>query len=125
VTATFAIPAGAALTARTVSITTPGGTSGTVTFTVIAPPPPTLTSIAPTQGTHGTNVPVTLTGTNLTGVTAVKVSGGDIIVSGISVVSSTTVTATFAIPATAPLTLRKVTATTPGGTSNPVSFAVK
>src|SRR5712691_9821339 len=34
VTATFAIPAGATLNARTVSVTTPGGTSGTVAFTV-------------------------------------------------------------------------------------------
>ena len=87
-------------------------------------PPPTLASIAPTSGVRGTAVPVTLTGTNLTGATAVNVSGTGVTVSALVVVNSTTITATFTIGAGAPLTARNVTVTTPNGTSNSVTFTV-
>jgi hypothetical protein len=122
VTATFTISGTATLSARTVSVTTPGGTSGTVTFTVQAPP--TLTSIAPNTGARNTVVPVTLTGTNLTGTTAVTVSGTGVTVSAINVVSATSVTATFTISATATLSARTVNVTTPVGTSGNVTFTV-
>ena len=55
------------------TVTTAGGTSGPQTFTVglLAP---TLTSVAPTQGTRATTVAVTLTGTNfVAGATTVNV----------------------------------------------------
>jgi hypothetical protein len=122
VTATFTISGTATLSARTVSVTTPGGTRGTVTFTVQAPP--TLTSIAPNTGARSTVVPVTLTGTNLTGTTAVTVSGSDITVGAITVVNSTTVTTTFTIAAGAALSPRTVNVTTPVGTSGNVTFTV-
>jgi len=128
VTATFTITSAAAATARNVSVSTPGGTTNNVTFTVTAPPAPHLTSIAPTSGTHGTSVPVTITGTNLTGTTAVTVPGGvgaaRVTVTNIVVVNSTTVTAVFHIPTTAPVTARAVTVTTPSGPSNAVTFTV-
>ena len=65
-TASFVIDAAAAVGARTVTVTTPGGTSGAQPFTINAPAPvaPTLTSVAPNLGTQGATVPVTLTGTN-------------------------------------------------------------
>jgi len=91
--------------------------AGTIT------PAPTLTAIAPTTGARGTSVPVTLTGTNLTGATAVNVSGTGVTVSGITS-SATTVTATFTIAAAATLSARTVSVTTPGGTSNTVTFTV-
>ena len=69
VTATFTIASNAGLSAKTVSVTTPGGTSGTVSFTVTAP---TLSSISPVTGVRGTSLSVTLTGAGLTGATAVK-----------------------------------------------------
>jgi hypothetical protein len=122
VTATFTISGTATLSARTVSVTTPGGTSNTVTFTVQAPP--TLTSIAPNTGARSTVVPVTLTGTNLTGTTAVTVSGTGVTVSAITVVSATSVTATFTIAADATLSPRTVNVTTPVGTSGNVTFTV-
>ncbi len=125
VTATFTIGALAPLNiARNVTVTAAGGTSNAVTFTVTAPPAPTLTSISPTTGTHNTTVSVTLTGTNLTGATAVNVSGLLVTVSNVQVVNSTTVTATFTIANLAPRTARNVTVTTPGGTSNSVTFTV-
>ena len=79
-TADFAIVAAATLGARTVTVTTGGGTSGGQTFTVNAPAPgaPTLTSVSPNQGTKGlsaTTVAVTLTGTNfVVGATTVTVA---------------------------------------------------
>ena len=85
---------------------------------------PTLTSIVPNTGVRGTAVPVTLTGTNLTGATAVTVSATGVTVSNIIVVSSTTITATFTISSTAPATARNVGVTTPAGTSNTVTFTV-
>jgi hypothetical protein len=85
---------------------------------------PTLTSISPTSGNRSTTVPVTLTGTNLTGTSAITVSGTGITVSAITVVSDTSVTANFTISATAAATPRNVSVTTPGGTSNTVTFTV-
>jgi hypothetical protein len=67
---------------------------------------------------------VTLTGTNLTGTTAVTVPGGGVTVSNIVVVSATSVTATFTISATATLSPRSVSVTTPVGTSGNVTFTV-
>src|SRR5262249_50214393 len=70
---------------------------------------PTLTGVAPNSGSRGATVNVTLTGTNLTGASAVSVSA-DVSVSNIVVVNSTTVTATFTIgrPSNANLGLRSV-----------------
>jgi len=128
VTATFTIAAGAAASPRTVSVTTPGGTSGTVTFTVTTPPAPTLTSISPVAGTHSATgsvtVPVTLTGTNLTGTSAITISGTGVTANSITVVNATTVTANFVITSAAATTSRTVTVTTPGGTSNSTAFKV-
>ena len=85
---------------------------------------PTLTSISPNTGQRGAVVPVTLSGTNLTGTSAITVSGTGINVSNITVVNSTTVTATFTISGTATVSTRTVSVTTPGGTSNTVNFTV-
>jgi len=98
--------------------------AGAVEFTgAITTGPPTLTSIAPTSGTRGTIVPVILTGTNLTGATALNVSGTGITVGALTV-TSTTVTTTFTISNTATLSARTVSVTTPAGTSNTVTFTV-
>ena len=76
---------------------------------------PTLTSLSRTSGPVGTSL--TLTGTNLSGATAVRFNGA---AATFSVVSSTTITAT--VPAAA--TSGPVTVTTPGGTSNGLAFTV-
>ena len=66
---------------------------------------PTITSFTPTSGKVGTSV--TITGTNLTGVTSVKFNG---ITATFTPSTATTVTAT--VPAGA--TTGKITVTTPG-----------
>jgi hypothetical protein len=127
VSATFAISTSASTGSRSVSITTtPGGTSNTVTFTVLAPPTPTLTSVAPASGLRGSAVPVTLTGTNFaTTGTTVSVSGSGVTVSATTVVNSTTITATFTISTTASASSRTVKVSTPGGTSGSRTFTVQ
>ena len=90
-TANFVIDPAAATGARTVTVTTAGGTSGAQTFTVNLPAPgaPTLTSVTPNQGIRGTTVAVTLTGTNfVVGATTVNVSGGGVTVTNVVVGSS-------------------------------------
>jgi len=122
VAATFTISGTAALGPRTVTVTTSTGTSNGVTFTVVAR---TLTSISPNSRVRGgTSFPVTLTGTSLTGVTAVTVSGTGVTASAVTVVSDTTVTATFTILSTATVGLRNVTVSGAGSTSNAVTFTV-
>src|SRR5581483_12360464 len=66
-------------------------------------PPPTLTSIVPNSGVQGATVSVTLTGTNFAGQTFVSESNESIGVSGVTVVSSTQITAVFTIASNAPL----------------------
>jgi hypothetical protein len=124
VTATFTIVNLATLGARAVRVSTPGGVSNPVTFTVTAPPPPTLTSITPTSGARGTAVTVTFNGTNLTGAFAVTGIGALIPVSNITVVSATQVTATLNITRAAPLGVRNLGISTPGGNSNTLPFTV-
>jgi hypothetical protein len=82
--------------------------------------PPSLTSITPNTGVRGTSVNVTLTGTGLSGVTSISMSGTGVTVSGLTVPNSTTVTATFTIAPTASLGARNVILTTPGVAINPV-----
>jgi hypothetical protein len=129
VTATFTIAASAGTGGtRTVSITTPGGTSNTVNFSVGNPPTATLSSVSPNAGARGAAVPVTLTGTNFTAGSTVAVSGGGggVAVSGITVVNSTTITATFTINAAAGVgSGHSVRVTNANGTaSNAVPFTV-
>src|SRR5204863_6225247 len=72
-TATLVIGAGAALGGRGLTVASVDGTSNAITFTVL-PPTPTLSSVNPSSGIQGTNVPVTLTGTNF--VPGLTVSAG-------------------------------------------------
>jgi hypothetical protein len=88
------------------------------------PASPALSSISPNTGERGTSVNVTLTGTNLAGVGAVRVSGAGVTVSNVVVVSSTSITATFTIAATAGETARNVTVSSGNNVSNSVTFTV-
>ncbi|MEA3108822.1 MAG: hypothetical protein QOI88_3427 [Gammaproteobacteria bacterium] len=117
VKADFVIGPNANTNNRNVTVTTSGGTSGSRTFTVSNPPRPTLASIAPTVGTHGTNVTVTLTGTNFTSTgTSINVTGTGVVAT-VTSVTPTQIVATFAITSGALHTARAVNVTTPGGTN--------
>lgn len=119
--ATFTITNTAGLTARNVRVAFgPGGTApltpvnGAVTFRVLGP---TVAGITPTTGTHGTAVPVAITGTGLTGATAINVGGG-ITASNIVVApGGASLTATFTIANGAARSVRNVQVVTPIGTT--------
>ncbi|MEW1750032.1 beta strand repeat-containing protein [Streptomyces angustmyceticus] len=99
-----------------VTVTTAGGTSNALTYSYVATPVPTLTSLNPTSGpTSGGNV-VTLNGTNLTGATSVKFGSNTA-----AVVTNTASQITAIAPAGPPSSVN-VTVTTAGGTSNPLPY---
>jgi hypothetical protein len=86
---------------------------------------PTLTAVSPRTGMAGTTISETLTGTNfVAGATTVSMSGAGVIVNGVSVTSSTSLTATVAIDPTAGLGARLVTVTTADGTTAAQTFTV-
>ena len=110
---TTTVPAGA--TGGAIAVTTPGGTATSVaSFAVI--PAPTLTGFTPGSGPVATSV--TLTGTGLTGASAVRFNGTAAV---FGVDSATQITAT--VPAGA--TSGKIAVTTPGGgATSASSFSV-
>ena len=113
-TITATAPATGTLSAVDVTVTTPGGTSAVAAadqFTYVAPSPPTVTAVSPPAGPSGT--PVTITGTNFAGATAVNFGPGNPATFLVS--NSTTITATA--PASSSTGAVDVTVTTPGGTS--------
>ena len=125
VTATFTIDLATTISPRNVTVTTPAGTSNAITFTVTAPPAPTLASIAPVSGLRGTSTNVTLTGTNLTGgAVSIAAPANGVSVGAVTVVNATTITATITSTLTAALGPRNLSVVTPGGTSNTVAFTV-
>jgi hypothetical protein len=107
-------PAAGSLGAVHVTVTTPGGTSAATAadqYSYTGAPRPTVTAVSPPAGPSGTSV--TITGTNLSGATAVNFGPGN--PAKFSVSNPTTITATApAASSTGPI---DVTVTTPGGTS--------
>jgi len=85
---------------------------------------PTLTSIAPSSGTQGAAVAVTLTGTYFASGSTIGLSGTGVTISNTTVVSSTSITATFTIAANATVAAQNVTVTNATGTSGPQTFTV-
>jgi hypothetical protein len=127
ITATFTIAATAATGAHSVTVGTSGGTSAAQPFTVTAPVParPTLGSLTPDGARRGGTATVTLKGTNFTKPATVNVQGGDVAVSNVVVVNSTTATATFRVGRSAARGSRNITVTTQTGTSNALPFSVE
>jgi hypothetical protein len=126
ITTNFVIAGNATLGARNVTVTTAGGVTAPVTFTIVAKPPaPTLTSIVPSTGTRGSTVAVTLNGANFSAAgLAVNVTGTGVTVTNVTYVSATQVTASFVIAPNASTSNRNVTVTTAGGTSGSRTFTV-
>jgi hypothetical protein len=121
--ASFSIAAGASAGLRSVTAAVPGvngTTSNILNFTVLAP---ALTGISPASLARGASQTVTLSGSSLSGATAITATGGDVNLGPLTV-SDTAVSATFTIAGNAPLGARNVTVTTPGGVTNLQTFQV-
>jgi len=117
-TITFTVPA----TAQTgaITVTTPGGSATSASpFTVLpaSATAPTVTTFAPTSAYQGATA--TVTGTNLTGVSAVTVNGA---MTTFTVVNATTIT--FVVPAAAATGVATVVLTGPGGTGTSTALTV-
>ncbi len=118
VTATFTVANTAPTGIENVTITTGVGTSpAAAIFTVNAPAYPTITSVSPSSGVQGNAYNVTITGTNLTGTTAIAHSAAGVTTGALVVVNSTTVTTTFTIAFGATVGVDSLMATTPVGNS--------
>ena len=121
-TADLVITSGTPPGSRNIVVTTPGGTTAPLRFTIL-PPAPSLAGIDPISGIEGTTTGVTLTGTNF--VTGLTINGGtDITTGSTSVLSTTRATANLVIAAGAALGAHDLTVTTAGGTSEAISFVV-
>ncbi|MBO1414624.1 IPT/TIG domain-containing protein [Streptomyces sp. FH025] len=108
---TATVPAASTAGTVDVTVTTPAGTSAAGKYTYEAPAP-VVTGLAPDHGPLGGGTTVTLTGSHLTGATAV--SFGSTAATSFTVDSDTRITAT--VPAGSAPGAVDVTVTTPAGT---------
>ncbi len=108
-TITATTPAGAAGTASVV-VTTPGGSNAANTLFSYQTTAPAVTAISPNTGTAAGGANVTITGTSLSGASAVTIGGKA--ATNVIVVSATTITATTPAGAAGNAS---VVVTTPGG----------
>jgi len=114
------ISAGATLGLRTFTVATPAGTSDAFAgFTVTnSAPRPEITSIVPSKGQLNSTVPAVISGTGLSGATAVTFTGTGVTASIDSGGTDMSLPVTITIAANASLDLRLITVTTQnGGTS--------
>lgn len=93
-------PSGGTVTVQAASTVSPSAI-GSATVTVTAPSKPVLSSIVPSSGAQGSNVTVTLTGSNFVSGATLTIGGTGMSASNVTVVSSTKITANFVIAATA------------------------
>jgi hypothetical protein len=123
ITANLTASPTAAIGNRLISVTTPGGTSGTLAFKIVGLP--SITSITPTSGARGTTVLITLLGSQFAG-GSVAISGTGITVAtnGQILNNGMTFKVNLTIAAGAPVGPRNVTVYDAAGTSNAVTFTV-
>jgi len=115
-TANVAVAASAATGARGVTVTNPGGASGScgACFTVTAGP--TVSSTSPSSlGQGAANQNVTVNGSNFVSGASVSFSGTGITVNSTAFVDAGHLTANVSVSASAPAGARNVTVSNPGG----------
>ena len=124
-TASFAIDGAAAAGARAVVVTNPNGMPGSLANAFTVNVPVTVSSVSPAQGMAGSTVPVTIDGSGFASGATVG-AGADITVTNVAFVSSTRLTASFAIDGAATAGGRAVVVINPSGIggSLPNAFTV-
>ena len=86
---------------------------------------PTLASITPASGSPGTTVNVTLTGTNFTPQSGIRLAGFGAAQGNVVLVNSTTITAKFTLNSAVALGAHNVYVVTAAGSSDILPFTVK
>ncbi|MFC1899911.1 IPT/TIG domain-containing protein, partial [Chloroflexota bacterium] len=112
--ANITIVTGATIGSRDVSITTPGGISLLPNCFTVQPALTTIVSVSPDQGRQAITLDVTVTGTKLTGTSAIQFGAG-IAVNNFKVVSPNQMTANITIASDATIGARDVSVIAPGG----------
>ncbi len=114
--ANITIVSGAALGAREVSVTTPGGTMTLPNGFTVTQSLPIITSVNPDLGSQGAMLSVIISGSNFSGANAVSF-GNDIVVENFTNLSPTQLKVELTIDKGAETGLRDISITTPGGSS--------
>jgi len=109
---------------RDITVTTLGGVSNSVPFTVNQRPAPTLARVTPNYGAAGETVQVKIQGQDLWSHKDLKISGGGITVDSIDKDENRELVATLTIDPGASLGDRNLTVTNHGGVSNALTFKV-
>ena len=120
VTATFGIGTCGWAGTHTLTLTTSGGSTNSVSFQVMAP---TVTGITPASAYPGEKVNMTFSGSGLSGTTAVNGWGSCVSVSKL-VATDTSVTATFSLGTCASVGTHTLMLVTPDDNTNSVLFQV-
>ncbi|GAB4108877.1 MAG: hypothetical protein Kow001_07740 [Acidobacteriota bacterium] len=119
--------AGAAVGTRQVTVTTVGGVSNPLNFTISSPSgqTPVITSLSPNRAKVGSFQGISILGSRLTGVTSINVvPSAGIVVSNLSVSGDSSVWATLEVQGGAAVGDRQVSVTSPGGTSNSLILTI-
>jgi hypothetical protein len=109
-----------------VTVSTPSGTSNTVSFTISVgpPPPPIITGLSISGDNAGNNGGLSIYGQNLTPNPSVSFNNCSGITSSVSYSSSGLIGVNYSIAASAVAATCSVSVTTASGTSNSVSFTI-
>jgi hypothetical protein len=121
----FAVDAAADVGTHAVTIATPLG--GAVLQVYVQRPPPQVSDVSPGAGEVGAVVPLTLTGTHLTGAALVITGGTDVTITDVATPDDTTLTATLTIAPGATLSTtepRLLIVTTESGQTTTEFFVV-
>jgi len=130
--ATLNVAANATAGGHNITVSTPGGTTGPVVFTVTGAvgggsSAPALTSISPAAARRGATVQVTINGMNLSPNPVVVVSGDGVKVGQVSPVGAggKVLSAILTIAANATQSTRTISVKTAAGTSNTLPFTIQ
>jgi hypothetical protein len=125
ITANISLAADAPTGTKDVSVTTPGGSFTLPGSFTLKQALPTLTSISPDRGNQETTFDITISGTNLTGASEIRLGAG-ITVHSFTVLSPNQIAANVTLAANAQTGSKDISVITPGGSFTlPDGFTVK
>jgi hypothetical protein len=116
ISASVTITSGAQSGSRDVSVTTPGGSYALPGSFRVKQALPTILAVTPNNGSQGATLNISITGTNFSGASEVRLGTG-IAVNSFNILSPSQIIASITIVAGTETGSRSVSVTTPGGSS--------